>query len=217
MQGDYVSRHCGGAVTNPRESRSNRDRFTLFDVYHLGDFDMRWRDIRFEKPTEADANEGGYICQLFVGDQFGNYKWYNLEGAIAWCPTSELPAFDPIPDPPEGWRWATTDDSPNKHAKVWSVTNERWMISGGYIVKGEAYIVPVDPPEPQYRPYNAAELKETIGKLVDGVAGYRAMITGACGDSVYCQGQRVPADQLLKNHAWTDGGKCGVKVEPFEP
>ena len=178
---------------------------------------MRWRDIRFEQPTEADSDGNSRILQRLTNGNVVCWHWDSLADCIAWCPTSELPAFDRIPDPPEGWRWATTDDSPNKHAKVWSVTNERWMISGGYIVKGEAYIVPVDPPEPQYRPYNAAELKETIGKLVDGVAGYRAMITGACGDSVYCQGQRVPADKLLENHAWTDGGKCGVKVEPFEP
>jgi hypothetical protein len=182
---------------------------------------MRWRDIRFEQPTEADGDKihREVIAVCKKGKRWAR-NWEDVfdDGdLVAWMPLSELPAFDRIPDPPEGWMWATTDDSPNKHAKVWSHTNKCWMITGGYIVKGEAYIVPIDPPEPQYRPYTAAELKQTIGKLVDGIGGYRAMITGACGDCVYCQGQRVPADQLLKNHVWTDGGKCGVKVEPFEP
>jgi hypothetical protein len=205
-----------GAVTNlvyPVDSGPLH--FVLF--LPLRSFVMRWRDVRFEKPTEADGDANGEIIMLHTGGSIGKHPFDDLWETIAWMPISELPAFDPIPDPPEGWRWATTDDSPNKHAKVWSGTNKRWMDSGGYIVKGEAYIVPIDPPASQYRPYTAAELKETIGKLVDGVSGYRAMITGACGDSVYCQGQRVPSDQLLKNHTWTDGGKCGVKVQPFEP
>jgi len=180
---------------------------------------MRWRDVRFEKPTEADGDQYGEVLFWDNDGDVCSSSWSNdTDGHLFWMPMSEIPKPpDRIPDPPEGWRWATTDDSPNKHAKVWSGTNKRWMVSGGYIVKGEAYIVPTDPPAPQYRPYTAAELKETIGKLVDGVSGYRAMITGACGDSVYCQGQRVPSDQLLKNHVWTNGGKCGVKVEPFEP
>jgi hypothetical protein len=158
---------------------------------------------------------------LFEDGSFGLHKWYTTLFVVAWCPTSELPAFDPIPDPPEGWRFVQKGEAFDKRAKVWASDCKTWLpIASDGFSKRFIYIVPIDPPaspEPQYRPYTAAELKETIGKLVDGVSGYRAMITGACGDSVYCQGQRVPADQLLKNHAWTDGGKCGVKVEPFEP
>jgi hypothetical protein len=128
---------------------------------------MRWRDIRFEKPTEADADKRGYILMLHDDNSFGVFSLQNLKYCIAWMPTNELPAFDPIPDPPD----------------------------------------------PQYRPYNAAELKQTIGKLVDGVVGYTAEITGAWGDFVYCQGQKVSAEALLKDHAWTDGGKCGVEID----
>jgi hypothetical protein len=179
---------------------------------------MRWRDIRFEKPTEADGDEKEMILQLL--DQGGavSFGWRSLSGCVAWMPLSELPAFDPIPDPPEGWRFVQDGEAFDKRAQHWNCSRKQWITTGnlhGYS-RDDVYVVPIgppSPPEPQYRPYNAAELKQTIGKLVDGVSGYRAMITGACGDSVYCQGQRVPSDQLLKNHTWTDGGKCGVKVE----
>jgi hypothetical protein len=155
--------------------------------------------------------------------EIGTYGFGNTYKTIAWMPLPELPAFDPIPDPPEGWKFVVEGDAFDFRYQVWDASINQYR-PRNYphlpLTPGNTYIVPIDPPappEPQYRPYSAAELKETIGKLVDGVSGYRAMITGACGDSVYCQGQRVPADQLLKNHAWTDGGKCGVKVQPFEP
>jgi hypothetical protein len=192
----------------------------LLTFYHLGDFAMRWRDIRFEKPTEADGDkihrEVVVVCKK---GYCRTRTWDDVDDGdvVAWMPLSELPAFDPIPDPPEGWRFVEKGDAFDKRAKFWF--SRRWENTHNLAVfdPHSVYIVPIDPPKPpkpQYRPYNAAELKQTIGKLVDGVSGYRAMITGACGDSVYCQGQRVPSDQLLKNHTWTDGGKCGVKVEP---
>jgi len=134
---------------------------------------MRWRDIRFEKPTEHDQE--GYSGEVLVAYKDNTKQavhWMDIgkTDATHWAPLSELP------DPPD-----RTPDPPT-------------------------------PPEPQYRPYNAAELKQTIGMLVDGVVGYRAMITGAWGDSVYCQGQKVSAEALLRDHTWTDGGKCGVEI-----
>jgi hypothetical protein len=128
---------------------------------------MRWRDMRFEKPTEADADGAGKILQLLSSGVVVRGGWNDLFRTVAWMPISELPSFDPIPDPPD----------------------------------------------PQYRPYNAAELKLLIGKVVDGISGYRAMITGACGDAVFCQGQKVSAEALLANHTWTDGSKCGVRID----
>jgi len=191
----------------------------LFDFYYLGDFEMRWRDIQFEKPTEADGDEFGEV--LVCRNRGSKYTtaWDSIStNERHWAPLSELPdPPDPIPDPPEGWRFVQPGEAFDKRAMVWNECTKKWMtLPFPYFHEEYTYIVPIDPPappEPQYRPYNADELKQTIGKLVDGVAGYRAMITGACGDSVYCQGQRVPADQLLANHTWTDGGKCGVKVE----
>jgi hypothetical protein len=120
--------------------------------------------------------------------------------------------IDP-PSPPDGYELAN-GDGPFNDLIFYCPIDKQWKpvpaTSGTRKIEPGWYAVPC---KPQYRPYNAAELKQTIGKLVDGVTGYRAMITGACGDSVYCQGQRVPSDQLLKNHTWTDGGKCGVKVD----
>jgi len=132
---------------------------------------MRWRDIRFEKPTEADGDavHGEVLIDCKSGKRRAR-NWEDVDDdsdTIAWMPISELPAFEPIPDPPD----------------------------------------------PQYRPYSAVELKLLIGKVVDGVTGYRAMITGAWGDSVYCQGQKVSAEALLRDHTWTDGGKCGVRID----
>jgi hypothetical protein len=65
---------------------------------------MRWRDIRFEKPTEADGNSSGSVLQLLEGGTVGLWRWDSLGGMKAWMPISDLPKFDPIPDPPEGWR-----------------------------------------------------------------------------------------------------------------
>jgi hypothetical protein len=176
---------------------------------------MRWRDIRFEKPTEADGDCWGRILALHKNRYAALIGHENTSGIVAWCPTSELPAFDPIPDPPEGWRWATTDDSPNKHAKIWSHANKCWMITGGYIVKGEAYIVPIDPPappEPQYRPFaNAAEFEPYRDRWIvnPGSGTYRRIELygdeGAMGMSW---------EGLFRNRTFDDGSPCGVKVEP---
>ena len=174
---------------------------------------MRWRDIRFEKPTVADSDEDWAVLMLHRDGKVGSYGFGNTYKTIAWMPLSELPdPPDRIPDPPEGWRFVQAGEAFDARAKYWNVDdwdqsqNDKW-------VETFIYIVPIKPPEPQYRPYNAAELIQTIGKLVDGIAGYRAMITGANGNCVYCQGQTVNADVLLSDHLWTDGGKCGVRVE----
>jgi hypothetical protein len=179
---------------------------------------MRWRDIRFEKPTEADGDSNGNIVQMIKGGAICCDAWDDLSGAIAWCTTNELPSFDPIPDPPEGWRFVQPGEAFDKRAKYWDYIDKdyRESINKGLYSYSLVYIVPIDPPappEPQYRPYNAAELKQTIGMLVNGVTGYRAMITGACGDAVFCQGQKVSAEALLRDHTWTDGGKCGVRID----
>jgi hypothetical protein len=79
-------------------------------------------------------------------------------------PISELPAFDPIPDPPEGWTWADKSKQKLKPYKFYHSTNKTW-VDGLEIdeewKKDYIYIVPIDPPakpEPTYRPFaNAAE------------------------------------------------------------
>jgi hypothetical protein len=178
---------------------------------------MRWRDIRFEKPTKADGDSNGYIVQRMQSGSvlFWNYK--NTEGCIAWMPLSELPAFDPIPDPPEGWRWADKSNPFDKRAKFWSEGRSEWILTQQLDNYDPSirYIVPIDPPASQYRPFaNAKEFaphrdrwirtpaQETIRQVIHysdrGVDGmtYR---------------------MLFEERTFDDGSPCGVKVEPFEP
>jgi hypothetical protein len=120
---------------------------------------MRWRDIRFEKPTEADGDEQSEILMLHSSGFRGFYPWTNAISCIAWMPTSELPTFTPIPDPPDGWRFVEKGEAFDKRAKFWSIDNE-WITTDSLHTysRSHTYIVPIDPPAPQYRPFaNAAE------------------------------------------------------------
>jgi hypothetical protein len=91
--------------------------------------------------------------------------------AVAWCPISELPAFDRIPDPPEGWRFVDKGDAFDKRARFWNETYSEWYVTQ-QLDKYDLeliYIVPIDPPappEPQYRPFaNAAEFEPHAARL----------------------------------------------------
>jgi hypothetical protein len=126
---------------------------------------MRWRDIRFEKPTEADADE--VHGEVIVVGSKGKRRALNWEDAsekgncIAWMPLSELPdPPDRIPDPPEGWTWADKSEPFDKRAKFWHRDKKQWCDQAlGFYEHPLTYIVPVDPPEPpepQYRPFASA-------------------------------------------------------------
>jgi len=175
---------------------------------------MRWRDIRFEEPTEADGDGEGFVLQLLGDGGVCRSRWDELRYVVAWMPLSELPEFDPVPDPPEGWRFATTEDEFDSRAMYWSDNNNDWTKTRqlqGYEPSFD-YIVPVDPPKPKYRPYTETEAVDLIGKVVLGIAGYRAMITGVSYDKVYCQGLVITLEKLLSDHTFVDGSKCGVEV-----
>jgi len=138
----------------------------------------------------------------------------NLACVVAWMPLSELPEFDPVPDPPEGWRFVQKDDAFDPRAKFWSKTSGSWLLTGhsGDYGKVYTYIVPIELPKPKYRPYTETEAVDLIGKVVLGIAGYRAMITGVSYDKVYCQGLVITLEKLLSDHTFVDGSKCGVEV-----
>jgi len=122
---------------------------------------MRWRDIRFEKPTAADGDSNGSIVQMLTGGAICCDAWDDLSGAIAWCTTNELFTFDPIPDPPEGWRFVQDGEAFDSRAKFWldrgweeTANDNRSGYNDSFV-----YIVPIDPPappEPQYRPFKDA-------------------------------------------------------------
>jgi hypothetical protein len=130
---------------------------------------MRWRDIRFEKPTEADGDEDDLILQLLADGSIGKWRWDSLVRITAWMPLSELPAFDPIPDPPKGWRFVDKEnDARNDQAKFWDEETKHWGLVNPHLnhwLSTHTYIVPIKPPEPQYRPFaNAAEFEPYCDK-----------------------------------------------------
>jgi hypothetical protein len=179
---------------------------------------MRWRDIRFEKPTESDGDCHGEIAAVLYDGRKVSMLWdsSDVEGmSHFWCPMSELPAPpERIPDPPEGWRFVQKGDVFDYRVKYWSRFEKAWKPTAQkseYIWRF-AYIVPIDPSKPKYRPYTEAEAVDLIGKVVHGIAGYRAMITGVSFDKVYCQGKVIPLDRLLSEHRFIDGSECGVEV-----
>jgi len=123
---------------------------------------MRWRDIRFEKPTEADLDHKKRVCMLFDDNSFGLHTLPLRDFVVAWCPTSELPAFDRIPDPPEGWRFVDKEkEAFDNRAKIWNRSHKKWILSVfNYYHDDYVYIVPIGPPAPTYRPFaNAAEFE----------------------------------------------------------
>jgi len=180
---------------------------------------MRWRDIRFEKPTEADGDDCGQVLQLLSEGSAGSYHYANDCDCIAWMPLSELPAFTPIPDPPEGWRFVDKGEAFDPRAKLW--LDYGWATTknderAGYN-KSFIYIVPIDPPEPpepQYRPFaNAAEFEPYRDKWwrykSQGSDEYNPPVL--FNDKIH--GTQYWQDSF-ENKVFSDGSPFGVKVEP---
>jgi hypothetical protein len=111
---------------------------------------MRWRDLRFEKPTNMDG-------QIVYRDE-AHSRWISHagggSGATAWMPISDLPQPD-LPGPiPAGWR--PVDKAVDKKR-----TDEMFWANNKWCQTARAddwdrythYIVPIAPPAPQYRPF----------------------------------------------------------------
>jgi hypothetical protein len=179
---------------------------------------MRWRDIRFEKPTEADGDQWSRILILHKNGYFALVSHENASSGVAWIPTSELPAFDPIPDPPEGWRFVEKGEAFDKRAKYWADVfgwAEAWQDE--FYDSQCTYIVPIDPPkppEPQYRPFaNAAEFEPHKNKWwryksMTATDYYPPVFFGDKG-----HGKQHWADSF-ENKVFEDGSPFGVRVEP---
>ena len=187
---------------------------------------MRWRDIRFEQPTKADGDEKKLVCMLFEDGSFGLHKWYTTLFVVAWCPTSELPAFDPIPDPPEGWRFVQKGEAFDKRAKVWASDCKTWLpIASDGFSKRFIYIVPIDPPappEPQYRPFaNAKEFEPYFGRMIKekSLDDFRTVVTSFSDKGVWLAGGSVATGyrEAFGIYEFANGLPFGIKVEPFEP
>jgi hypothetical protein len=119
---------------------------------------MRWRDLRFEKPTEKDADDAGDIIQMFDEDSVIVTSWAELSGCIAWMPVSELPQPD-LPGPiPDGWRpvdKAVDKRDPKVFYRFWHEGKQEYIDSAlsDQWFDEDFYIAPIDPPAPQYRPF----------------------------------------------------------------
>jgi hypothetical protein len=184
---------------------------------------MRWRDIRFEKPTKADADKDGMVLQLLSTGNVCRWYWTPLGSCVAWMPLSELPAFDPIPDPPEGWRFVEAGEAFDNRAKFWGLSNH-WVETlqeDGY-AKELVYIVPIDPPEPpkpQYRPFaNAAEFEPYFGRMIKekSLDDFRTVVTSFSDKGVWLAGGSIATGyrEAFDIYEFANGFPFGVKVEP---
>ena len=179
---------------------------------------MRWRDIRFEKPTEADGDENGRVIQLLNTGNVCKYTWKNISGCIAWMPTSELPAFNPIPDPPDGWRFVEVGEAFDDRANWYDANIKQWR-AGCVLGRSEfepthTYIVPIEPPEPQYRPFaNAAEFEPCDGKRwrfkLDPESTKRMSVV--YDDQMHHGSDWQPS---FAQKVFADGTPFGVRVDP---
>jgi hypothetical protein len=180
---------------------------------------MRWRDIRFEKPTEADGDDCGQVLQLLSEGSVGSYHYANDCDCIAWMPLSELPAFDRVPDPPEGWRFVEKGEAFDKRAKFWGVSGKEWLKLNRDLVEYPRLlvcIVPIDPPappEPQYRPFaNAAEFEPHKNKWwrYKSADNDEQIPPALFNDKIH--GVQYWQDSF-DNKVFSDGSPFGVKVE----
>jgi hypothetical protein len=131
---------------------------------------------------------------------------------------SELPAFEPIPDPPEGWRFVGKGEAFDKRAKFWSKTSSSWLLTGHCddYSKVYTYIIPInppEPPEPQYRQF--ANAKEFDGwafnfwRYKDDLRSVRRPPVSYSDDGHY--GDKWDVSLIRKEFA--DGSPFGVKVQ----
>jgi hypothetical protein len=170
---------------------------------------VRWRDIRFEKPTEADADEKGKVLQLLPNGGVVSWPWDGCGDVVAWMPMSELSAFDRVPDPPDGWRFVEKGEAFDERAKFWA--GDMWL-STSESSYGEypTYIVPIDPPKPKYRPFaNAAEFEPYRDRWIctHGANTVRRV------DHYNDQGVNgMTWESLFRNRTFEDGSPCGVEV-----
>jgi hypothetical protein len=190
--------------------------------YHLGDFIMRWRDIRFEKPTEADGDAFGEVLVYRFNRTKTGCPWDCVsDNGDFWCPLCELPdPPDRIPDPPEGWRFVEAGEAFDKRAKFWGVSGKEWLKLNRDLVEYPrllVYIVPIDPPappEPQYRPFaNAAEFEPHKNKWwrYKSADNDEQIPPALFNDKIH--GVQYWQDSF-ENKVFSDGTPFGVRVEP---
>jgi hypothetical protein len=173
---------------------------------------MRWRDLRFEKPTKADECSGQIIQKLTSG-RICFWPAEDLRACVAWMPLSELPEPD-LPGPiPDGWRPASHATDNRMEAMYWDHLNQKWVLVtsdiGGWS-DDDCYIVPIDPPAPQYRPFaNAAAFMPHADRWVKHKLQDFSSATVACTDSAVWLGSATIGTSygdMCKDFTFADDG-----------
>jgi hypothetical protein len=179
---------------------------------------MNWIDIRVRKPTKADADDDGYIFQKLTGGRYTAWHWDSLADCVAWCPTSDLPKFTPIPDPPEGYRWIDQErDKPKRQDDLyWSETGKSWkecVVGADSFCRDDAYARRIEPPKPQYRPFaNAAEFEPYEDDWV-WEESRKCKVTVYCDSFLEVNYRTYGWDEALERLKKADGTPFGIKVE----
>ena len=186
---------------------------------------MRWRDIRFEKPTKEDGDEYGNVLQRLTDGIVVREQWDELTAVVAWMPLSELPQPDLPGLIPDGWRAVDRAvDKRTSNAKCWleetgwipvNPANEAWE-------EETAYIVPIDPPAPQYRAFaNAAEFMPHADRWISRLHDANKKAAGAYRPFGYDDlgiwgesGRECFKEMLSKGRKFADDGTpFGVLIE----
>jgi hypothetical protein len=188
---------------------------------------MRWRDIRFEKPTEADGDAFGEVLVYRFNRTKTGCPWDCVsDNGDFWCPLCELPdPPDRIPDPPEGWRFVDSSDVDRRDVQWWDLGAKEWKDCGAWSAgfpfdKDRAYIVPIDPPKPpkpQYRPFaNAAEFEPYRDRWVRRKEGMFCKVASYenYGATMGTCATIWKYSDLFDEWEFDDGTPFGVKVEP---
>jgi hypothetical protein len=183
---------------------------------------MRWRDIRFDKPTKEDGDEYGNVLQRLTDGIVVREPWDELTAVVAWMPLSELPQPE-LPGPiPDGWRAVNKAlDAFRDDAKCWAGMSYGWSQTLNTHTKEYStdrdYIAPIDPPKPQYRPFaNAAEYAPHKGRWVyfcDDPSNQLFIYSFHKG-YVWHAGKSTTWDEMFAQAKFADDGTpFGIKIE----
>ncbi len=182
---------------------------------------MRWRDIRFEKPTTADEDKAGRVLAQYADGTVLAAFPKHIGVAVAWMPMSELPKFIALPEPPEGYRYKIKEDVFTSKAKCWCEESGKWVITmqREQYAPHDIYCVPI---ELTYRPFvSAEEFAPHFNRPVDRRDHENEQVPGAWRFSgyddvrVFCGNTEHTYYELFtKQHHFADGDKepFGVKV-----
>jgi len=176
---------------------------------------MSWIDIRVRKPTKDDADKFGKVLQMMIDGSVCVFDWRDLSSAIAWM---AVPEFDPAPDPPEGYRLLERGEPFRKDAKWYANDTGLWFetCQKSSYDPFRVYCVPIDKPQPTYRPFtNGDEFEPFADRWLrrKGSHGSRSKVSEFTNDCIQMRGVWRSWQAIFNDWEFTDGTPCGVLVE----